>query len=456
VLGATVGLWAQARPVAPGTDPQWIARIALRRWFSGLTLSAPEVFSSKVPWLALGAGLGALLLLVLLVQGPTRALAQLFDVRGHFRAVSASLSRFRRANRLVVVLLVAAVASWTAGQTRHFSAPQRLEELALLLKNKGVGELAVEQGVLAGLTPFRDLCGLGDTLVLMLAASVLVFKVSAERWDFDADEKDMSAEPGWTTPAWGAAWLYVLYRVIVLIVSPEGYPVSGSLYVEPFAVSVLMLASDGLLLGWVLVEMRHAITDAADAPVEVEVAEVVRWLPTAVVACLAALPARVVAVAAYLSLRYAPAGMLGGLTWLLLGWGLSIVQAASLVLLPLVGAAALGPIRGGTLRVWWRMLRQEGGRLVAVVAGGVAACGIAAALAYATLLQFPAGPWVLAAADSYSHYATLPLGLLTLATLIELADRSSRARPAGWPLSHALAVPSAVAGPDQADAAIGV
>jgi hypothetical protein len=304
------------------------------------------------------------------------------------------------------------------------------------------------------LTPFRDLCGLGDTMLLMLAASVLVFKVSAERWDLDADERDTAAVPGWTTPAWGAAWLYVLYRVIVLIVSPEGYPVSGSLYVEPVVVPVLLLASDGLLLGWVLVELRHAITDAADDSVRLEVAEAVRWLPAAVLACVAALPARVVAVAAYLSLRYVPAGLLGGLNWLLLGWGLTVLQAASLVVLPVLGAAALGPIRGGTGRVWWHMLREEGGRLVAVVAGGVAACGLASALAYAVLLQFPAGSWVLAAADSYSHYATLPLGLMMLATLIELADRASRGRTGDRPLSHPRVVPNAVAGGAEADVVI--
>jgi len=35
----------------------------------------------------------------------------------------------------------------------------------------------------------------------------------------------------------------------------------------------------------------------------------------------------------------------------------------------------------------------------------------------------PAG-WVLPAADSYAHYVTLPVGLWTLAALIELAERS--------------------------------
>jgi hypothetical protein len=40
------------------------------------------------------------------------------------------------------------------------------------------------------------------------------------------------------------------------------------------------------------------------------------------------------------------------------------------------------------------------------------------------VLLLPAQAWVLPAADSYAHYATLPVGLWTLAALIELAERS--------------------------------
>ena len=40
------------------------------------------------------------------------------------------------------------------------------------------------------------------------------------------------------------------------------------------------------------------------------------------------------------------------------------------------------------------------------------------------VLLLPSQSWVLAAADSYAHFATLPVGLWTLAALIELAERS--------------------------------
>ena len=38
-------------------------------------------------------------------------------------------------------------------------------------------------------------------------------------------------------------------------------------------------------------------------------------------------------------------------------------------------------------------------------------------------VALPPQPWVLAAADSYAHYATLPVGLLLLAALVELGSR---------------------------------
>ncbi len=61
--------------------------------------------------------------------------------------------------------------SWTVWQFRSFGSQERLEDLVILLKTKSVGEVAVEQGLLAALTPLRDLCGLGDTLVLVVAVS---------------------------------------------------------------------------------------------------------------------------------------------------------------------------------------------------------------------------------------------------------------------------------------------
>ncbi len=46
------------------------------------------------------------------------------------------------------------------------------------------------------------------------------------------------------------------------------------------------------------------------------------------------------------------------------------------------------------------------------------------AAAYVIVLSLPASTWALNAADSYAHYATLPVGLILTAALIELGERS--------------------------------
>jgi hypothetical protein len=71
-----------------------------------------------------------------------------------------------------------------------------------------------------------------------------------------------------------------------------------------------------------------------------------------------------------------------------------------------------------------RLLAFEGGHVVALAAIAGFASGLLAASAYAVVLLLPAQSWVLAAADSYAHFATLPVGLCALAALIELAERS--------------------------------
>jgi hypothetical protein len=45
----------------------------------------------------------------------------------------------------------------------------------------------------------------------------------------------------------------------------------------------------------------------------------------------------------------------------------------------------------------------------------------------------PAQPWILLAADSYAHYAGLPVGLVGLAALVELGERARRTSKAASP-----------------------
>src|SRR5262245_23332886 len=103
-------LWAQV----PGTDPNAIPSMALRRWFAGLTLSSPEGAPGRFGLVAWLVGLGVLLVLAIVAQGPVRAVRQFFDVPGHARAASAAIGRLRRATWPVAVLLATAVVAWTS------------------------------------------------------------------------------------------------------------------------------------------------------------------------------------------------------------------------------------------------------------------------------------------------------------------------------------------------------
>jgi hypothetical protein len=140
------------------------------------------------------------------------------------------------------------------------------------------------------------------------------------------------------------------------------------------------------------------------------------------------MPGRYVATAVALVFLYLPAGVPGWamsyIRWQL-GWGVIELQAAGLVAVGMAGALAWSRgTSGSMLGGYARMLREEGGHLVGfLVAGGVLASGLAAAT-YLLVLALPTQTWVLAAADSYAHYATLPVGLLTLAGLVELGERS--------------------------------
>ncbi len=52
-------------------------------------------------------------------------------------------------------------------------------------------------------------------------------------------------------------------------------------------------------------------------------------------------------------------------------------------------------------------------------------------LAYYVVLAMPAQPWVLLAADSYAHYASLPIGLVGLAAMVEAGESRRLARLEG-------------------------
>lgn len=434
-------LFAQSGPATPAVDPATVSRIAavaLRRWFAGLTLS-PNALNDQSAKLALLFGFAALLLLAILMQGPWHALRQFLDIPGHFKVVAAALSRFRRAGRLVAALLGASVISWTTWQSLRYSDERRLTDLAALLKAMSTTDLALEQGLRAALTPLRDLLALADPLILLAIASFIVFKLSADRFSgvFAPTQLEPRILPRWTPIVWSAAWAYLLYRAACSIWEPDGLPLTRLLGIDALLVPPLALSCDGMLLAWVLSETRKAFSDAPDATLAESAANSLPLWPASVIACALVFPARWISLTAWLALPYipqpSPPPVLNSLIWILRGPGLVWLQACALPLIPVVGAAAWATSLRDLAHTFLKLFRAQGGRLVAVILGCSVASAALSTLVYTILLQLPPQPWLLAAADSYAHYASLLVGLLLVVTLVELTGSLDGLRPTQIP-----------------------
>jgi hypothetical protein len=426
-------VYAQAQPAAPNLSSLY--SLALRRWCSSLTLSSPQAVPSLHGIWALLAGLGALLVLAVLFQGPFVALKQLLDLVGHARLIRTAARRVWRSGRMVAIAIGFTVVSWTASQAWVFTQESRKLDLVALTKSRGLGELALEQGILAALTPLRDVAGLADNLPLLVIAAIVVFRSSFDLpgWGapppgYDGTHRPAPLRSGWSTLIWGCASLYALYRIVARLAGSTDLPLGNCLVIEAVLIPLFMVIADGVLLAWLLIELRNAgLDDSVEDRLDTRRA--IALMPGASLACFLVLPARYVATFVWLGSGYMPtsasATALGSYFRWQLGWGLTDLQAVGLAGMGVVGAVAWsrGTI-GGAFAGYRRLLAAEGGHLVAAVAMAGVATGLGAAAAYAVVLLLPVQSWVLAAADSYAHFVTLPVGLWTLAAIIELAQRS--------------------------------
>ena len=421
-------IWAQAAAPAPGSNA--FAPLALRRWCASLTLTSPDAAPSLSGlWVAL-AGMGALFVVALLAQGPITFVKQVFDVAGHVRLLRQALARLQRAARMTAVIIGLTVVAWTGSQLRNYSNETAKLDLQLLTKSRSLGELALEHGIMASMTPLRDVAALPGGLVLLSITAVLVFRTSAERWGNVSpfSSAGRAPRPGWSNVLWISAAFYILYRFVSLGGSDADLPLGNCLMIEVGVIPFLMAITDGFVLAWILVELRAATAgESGKGPLDPNPA--IEIAPAALLASLLALPARYVATAVVLASWHLP-GPVGAtgvgryLRWQL-GWGLADLQAAAWPLLGLAGAVAW--TRGGwgtSLRLYGRTLRKEGARMAVTLSLASAAVGASSALVYLLVLALPPQSWVLAAADAYAHYASLPIGLLALAALVELAERA--------------------------------
>ncbi|MGP0062894.1 MAG: hypothetical protein ACLQGP_04730 [Isosphaeraceae bacterium] len=433
-------VWAQAQSGA--INPNSLAPLALRRWFSGLTLSSPQVMPSFHGLAALLAGLGVLFLLAAIAQGPRKAILQLFDLPGHFRLVRDAMRRVWMSTRMVAGTIAFTVLAWTGAQAMVYNQEGGRADLLLLTKARRMGELTVEQGILAGLTPLRDVAGLGDNLPLLVVAAILVFRMSIDPQKSgepgEGSNRRGRPRPGWTTLVWGVAALYILYRSVSRAAGSGkvDLPLGGCLIVEAVLIPMAMVLTDGFLLAWILAELRNAAIDVRGEN-RLDPLEAIALLPAATLACAVALPSRYIATFVFLAQAHLPTSIsttaLGDYIRWQLGWGPADLQAAALPFIGLIGVVAWSRGRfGEAIGGYRRLLTAEGGHLVVALAMASVAAATFAGAAYAVVLLLPTQTWVLGAADAYAHFATLPVGLWTLAALIVLAERSlptaSRAR----------------------------
>ena len=187
-MGWTAGvlpvLWAQVVAATSTTgNPSALAPLALRRWSASLTLSSPESVPSLFGlWVWLGA-LGGLFADRRAVSGAERGRSGNSSM---CRATRGSSPTPRggsgRASRMVAAVVGLTVLSWTGSQSFAYNRDEGRDDVIQLTRARHLVELAFEQGVLAGLTPLRDVAGLGANLPMLIIATVLLFRAAADVW----------------------------------------------------------------------------------------------------------------------------------------------------------------------------------------------------------------------------------------------------------------------------------
>src|SRR5262249_55608089 len=195
--------------------------------------------------------------------------------------------RMRRTSGVVATLIGFMVVSWTGAQSLVSYRDSARTDLLSLTRSRGLGELAAEQGLLAGMTPLRDVAGLADNLPLLIVAAIIVFRASIEpqrSGEPGASAAGLArgrAQPGWTPIAWGTASLYILYRIVARAAGSPELPYGNCLVVETVLIPMAMAVVDGLLLAWLLVELRNAGLDTA-AEGRLDPLQAVAILPAAI------------------------------------------------------------------------------------------------------------------------------------------------------------------------------
>jgi hypothetical protein len=415
------------------TDSADAMILALKRWVGQSSLTNPQTSSPSdfltQYWLI---ALAAIFVFGLLAQGPRRFLVGLFQ-RSEFEAILKSgLVRLR--SRLLVPLAMFGLllTSWSTSQLLQYRSTANFDALQLTLRGKTVTAYSLEQGVMTAITPLRDLISLADAWPLVAAGLFCGFRyASMAQWIPNSIKTRLQFRAQFYNQIfWIVSSIWLVYRLVVGVSGDGGLPLYSGAWFEIVLEPITMVLIDATLLAWVIVEIRDSLTSDTErlAP---NFESIFELFPSIVLVSILLAPARIFSHLVWLTWNTAlenidgsqmPVQIVQKVIWAL-SWGLIDLQTMAAPLAILAGAVAFG--RGSvrqTLGVLWRTLRAKGSLYFQItVAMGVLGFFTTSSTTM-LMLAHPAEPWVLMAADFYSHMLSLGVGLWYLSCLIELCS----------------------------------
>jgi hypothetical protein len=422
--------------IAQTTNSADAMLLALKRWVGGGTLTSPDAVASPDFqarfWLL---GLLLMVLAGLLRQGPRAVFVGLFDWSEARRLVGLGLRRLKQRPVVPLALGGFLLLSWTTIQLIHYADPLGVDNLQKSLRTKTLPVLSLEQGLLAALTPLRDLTNLADCWPLVAAAALIAFYFTSKlQWVPQSTmHRGLKNAQLWAQFFWIAASVWLFYRMVVGGSSEGGLPLNSGAYIEILLEPLFMLVIDAVLLSWILTELRDApFTDNDTLLPNVE--HVLNLLPGLILVNFLIVPGRYFAHGLWLVWNsvvdliatngVVPPAVVQYVVWGL-SWGILDMQAIAFPLMILTGAAAWG--RGSireTFRIASRMLARGASTIFLITLF----CGllnlISTALISTLILSHPTEPWVLMSADSYCHYASLYIGLSLVSCFVQMGEEA--------------------------------
>ncbi|MCY2933380.1 MAG: hypothetical protein NT172_04365 [Planctomycetota bacterium] len=410
--------------------------LALKRWVSDATLTSPDTlpspdFQSRF-WFS---GLLLLLLFSLIAQGPKRFFTGLFQWSDLRQLFQQSYSRLRSRPIVPLALGGMLLISWTTSQLLSYNSRSGSDELQMSLRSRTLPVLSLEQGLLAALTPLRDLTNLADCWPMVAMAVFLAFQHNSMlQWvPRSTMTPIMKSANFWSQVLWIAGCIWLVYRMVIGVSSYDGLPLNTGAYIEVVLEPAIMLLIDSFLLAWVLTEIRDA-TYSENDQMKPDFEKIASLLPGIFLVNFSIAPGRYFAHALWLVWNSvvdyiavagsASSSIINYVIWGL-SWGILELQVIAFPFVILAGSLAWsqGSIQQ-TIRLSLRMLKKDGSLIFLMTLF----CGllniISSAIITTLILSHPVEPWVFKCADSYCHFATLFTGLIMLSSLIEVGERS--------------------------------